>query len=295
MSRRVSNADFLVLGSCARKSGSDFSRSLLPRPGLAPGLRAAFPRRVQGFALRAFEANQPIAFPPSLREAALSWLRASFPGAKIVSSGSDLELCLSRRHEGLDLCLLKLPREEEAVAKGELHPPLARIMCLLAGLGPQDNFLDPCAGYGSILKARVGLGPFRKAMALDINAAMVEGLRNRFRAHPRRQCIFVGQADALSLEGLRAGEIDRLVSDPPWGLWEDIPDLGGFYRDLLSTASRVLAIRGKAVILSAVKTEMEAAIEASPLCTLDRYDILVSGKKAGLWLLGKRPFDSGPA
>ena len=65
-------------------------------------------------------------------------------------------------------------------------------------------------------------------------------------------------------------------------------DLGEFYRRILAQLEEILAPGGRIVLLTAAKGELEAALEELPGLRLgERYDILVSGKKCGLFLLEK--------
>ena len=58
--------------------------------------------------------------------------------------------------------------------------------------------------------------------------------------------------------------------------------------DLLQELARALKPGGRVVVLTAAKDELLSAAEAVPQLTLNaRYNLLVSGKKAGLFLLNR--------
>ncbi|MBO4532099.1 MAG: hypothetical protein J5726_00170, partial [Treponema sp.] len=79
--------------------------------------------------------------------------------------------------------------------------------------------------------------------------------------------------------------LDAIITDPPWGLWEDISDMEGFYKKMFESFKRVLKPEGKMIILSARTRELEAAAQACDLSIQKSLHTLVNGKKATLYCL----------
>jgi 23S rRNA G2445 N2-methylase RlmL len=101
--------------------------------------------------------------------------------------------------------------------------------------------------------------------------------------------------DIVSL--LPEAGVDAIITDPPWGLYAktaQAPEL--FYRDMIDIFGRVLKNGGICVILTARKEEMLLAAAASECLTITgAIPVLVSGKKAGIFILRKEVKAEDPA
>jgi tRNA G10 N-methylase Trm11 len=116
--------------------------------------------------------------------------------------------------------------------KGELRPELANLLCWISDPNKKDVFLDPFAGSGAIPIERAKAFPYQKIIASDINADLFDKLKKRF--HKTTNKITIGKWDALHLTALIDESIDKIVTDPPWGLFshQEI-DLKAFYTNML--------------------------------------------------------------
>lgn len=200
----------------------------------------------------------------------------------------DQEFWALARDDGRAWFLKRLTRHkayDKLLHPGELHPELAYMMCWLSRPGPSDVFLDPFCGYGAIPAQRAKRFPFRTLTASDLSPEAVEFTRQKLGERPG---LSVRRADALHLD-LEDGSISAIVTDPPWGMYEDVGmELGRFYRRIAEEFARLLETGGRAVVLTAAKRELEEAVESVPRLALkERYDILVSGKKCRLFVLEK--------
>lgn len=77
--------------------------------------------------------------------------------------------------------------------------------------------------------------------------------------------------------------VDLIITDPPWGYFEQIDDITGFYVEMLRSFRRILKPNGKAVVLTARKAELLAAAEAAGAIIRDQLNTLINGKKAALF------------
>ena len=184
------------------------------------------------------------------------------------------EVWFSIRREGFAFCgelISKREFTEKNLHKGELRPEIAYFMCCYAQLEKGSVVADPFCGYGSIpaqLKKRFDC---QKIFASDINGDLVGGE--------------VQQADAFELNQIEDASLDAVITDPPWGLWEDISDMQGFYKKMFESFKRVLKADGKMVILSARIPELEAAAKECGAVIQKSLHTLVNGKKATLFYL----------
>lgn len=190
------------------------------------------------------------------------------------------------RREGMGFygqLLHKRESTEKNLAQGELRPEFAYLMCCCAQLGKESIVCDPFCGFGGIAKQLAKSFPFRKLLLSDIDGGKIVRLQEE--ALSKNSRVNLSRADALSLTEIPDQTIDLIITDPPWGYYEQIDDIGSFYDEMLQSFSRVLKKGGAAVVLSARKAELEASAQKGgvPLCR--RIDTLVNGKKAAVFVL----------
>lgn len=170
-------------------------------------------------------------------------------------------------------------RTERQLEPGELRPELAWLLVALARPRAGEVLLDPFAGSGAIGRAAAGF-QFGRMYLSDIDPGHVDSWP--------RETRFVGSvADARRLDSLAAGTVDAIVTDPPWGLHEEI-DVAGLYRDFVAEAGRVLGPQGRLVVLSGAREVWRQAAEAGSFRIAGRWDILVNGRQATIFACEKR-------
>ncbi len=190
----------------------------------------------------------------------------------------DWEYWFLKRREGFVLFGLRLTRHpdyKDVLQKGELRPELANLLCLLSEPDKDDVFLDPFSGSGSIPRERTKF-PYKKIISGDIKPALIKKTKG----------IEITKLDAL-YTNLPSSSINKVVTDPPWGVEVgkelDLPD---FYSKMLKEFSRIMKPHGIVVILMGKKEIFEEILQQFPqFSLLKKYDILVSGKKAGVYKL----------
>lgn len=202
----------------------------------------------------------------------------------------DIEFWFLFRTEGygfFGIRLTKHPDYKKILPAGELRPELANLLCLLAEPSNDDTFLDPFAGYGAIPFQRAKIRPYKKILASDINHERLHFLKTKLKALKN---ISILKEDALNLKSITDSSVDNVATDPPWGYYENTDtDFNVFYEQMLQELGRVLKSKGIAVILTAKKEEFLASLSKVFAFDLQvKYDILVSGKKAGVYKLVKK-------
>ena len=209
---------------------------------------------------------------------------------KINRAKPDIEIWFLKRREGfcfVGIRLTKTPNYKKILRKGELRPELAHILCLLSEPKPQDVFLDPFAGSGAIPLERTVL-PYRQIIANDKDPKVYKYLKERVDKLKRR--ITVTNYDAINLQVMGNDTIDKIVTDPPWGIYEqekfDLPD---FYIKMVKEFLRVIRRNGLMVVLTAQKELFEKTMKHfyGKLVLIEKHDILVSGKKAAVYKIKK--------
>lgn len=174
-------------------------------------------------------------------------------------------------------------------ARGRLHREeqtqgstvFGTLALLVAGSGPtpSDVFLDPFAGSGAIVRARLRW-PARKVIYNDIQLA---AHRADVRGLATQGCVALDE-DALVLPSVASGSVDAIVTDPPWGEYGDgFRDYSKFASDMAASLTRVLdRAHGRAVLLVNRRNTavVEEAFSRAGLRLDAPVEILVNGHPA---------------
>lgn len=199
----------------------------------------------------------------------------------------DTEIWYSIRREGFAFCgqlISKREFTEKNLNKGELRPEIAYLIAAFADIKPEDFILEPFCGYGSIPVQLAKKFRFSKLYASDIDDEKIKllGQKKQLKDNP---LVDLRKADVFSLSHIEDKSVNLVITDPPWGFYEDIGDVRLFYKKMFESFKRVLKDDGKMIILSARKEELEDVISELNLVQEDYLHTLVNGKKAGLYKL----------
>ncbi|MCA1951069.1 MAG: methyltransferase [Treponema sp.] len=244
------------------------------------------------FVIRTFIEGKPAPVIPHLHRRVEQEIVNRLSG-KPNSERPELELHLHvRKNKQYFFVLQEKVHREEPIPAGTLPPYLCRLLIELSDPQKDDIFLDPFMGSGAIPFARAHAGPYGLIFAGDKDAEKVASfkaqLKNK-RWEKRRKTIFPKLLDATKLDGFQDAFITRIVSDPPWGLYDnlDAAPLYELYEKFLGEAARVLAKTGKMVLLVGSHISLQAVIEKTrlPLRIIEHYPVLVSGQKALVYIL----------
>lgn len=196
---------------------------------------------------------------------------------------------IGRTDLGMLLLCAKLPKQKRAPkAKGALSDELSLMLVAASRPSAKDVFLDPFAGSGSLVLARAE-SDASQIWYSDIN------LREFERDFPRelyagRRVDFLAD-DALTLDSVSDGQVDVIVTDPPWGEYGDVGmPYAEFARAMVKSFSRVLhKQKGRFVILTSRKTAaiMQREFAEGGFSINSTHEILVNGHPATV-LVGAR-------
>lgn len=205
-------------------------------------------------------------------------------GGRQDSFKPDISLLLWLRADGRALWGWQLPSagfRRRTIEPGELRPELAHIMGLLAGLTQKHAVLDPFAGYGGIVRECLQGFHCQEVIAVEHN----EHLLPHLKSIPR---LIAKHGDAARLPHIITHSIDRVITDPPWGNYEQASEenLRHVYFASLQQMHRVLRTKGCVVMLTGVDFLPELAAQVG-LEVEKQYNVLVSGQKAWLYKLRK--------
>ena len=199
------------------------------------------------------------------------------------------EVWFSIRREGFAFCgelISKREFTEKNLNRGELRPEIAYLICCFADINPEDTVLEPFCGYGSIPTQLAKKFRFKKLYISDIEEDRVELTKSRKQISQAPEgLIDCRTADAMTLSHIEDKSISLVITDPPWGFYEDIGDIRDFYKKMFKSFDRLLNSDGRLVILSARKEELEETAAASGFKIKKGLHTLVNGKKAGLYYI----------
>jgi 23S rRNA G2445 N2-methylase RlmL len=234
-----------------------------------------------GFTIHTRMGNQTV----GLKELqALQQAVADANGGMPDSFRPELELLLWLRADGRALWGWQLPRpgfKTRKLEPGELRPELCHIMGLLAGLDKKHTVLDPFAGYGAIVRECLQGFHCTEVIGVEYNEHLVPHLKSI----PH---LIAKHGDAARLPHIETRSIDRVITDPPWGKFEQAtPEhLEHVYYESCIQMHRVLRAKGCIVLVTSVNFIGKIASEVG--FTVEKeYNILVSGQKATLYKLRK--------
>ncbi|MCL2093652.1 MAG: methyltransferase [Treponema sp.] len=263
---------------------------LSKNPGTYRDLMAPASTRIRSFRLFVSEENVPAPLEESLRRS-LEATIGGLTGLRVERRGADTEFWFLRRREGLSLFMKRLTNKGGPKPRaGELSAPLAWLLCHLGGLGPAMRVLDPFSGYGAICEAALKFFPITSMYALDrdqqsLGAMLKKPSLKKFLESKR----LIAQGGDFFDSSLPE-DLDAIVSDPPWGIFKKTDgDLGEFYGKMLAHCHGLLKEGGRAVFLCGAPEDFEGALAGSPFRLSQSLPILVSGKKARVYVLEKKP------
>lgn len=205
---------------------------------------------------------------------------------RVNRSLADVEFWFVIRSSGRALFGLRLAAvggKKEKYEAGELKREITYLLHALVEPTEEDVLLDPFAGTGAIgLEAERSFG-YKQIILADSDEALVKKMKERVRGVEK---ILVLRQDARHLDKIENDSVTKVVTDPPWGLFTEVANLKDFYGEVMSELVRVVRHDGMVVVLTAAKQEFEEAIARVQFLNLiTKIDVLISGKKAGVYVI----------
>jgi len=220
---------------------------------------------------------------------------SKLPGFKVNRAKPDHEFWFLYRSEKVGFFMLRFTKHasyDKVLQKGELRPDLSHVLCRLSDPRENDIFLDPFCGYGAIPFERIRMLPYNMTFMSDISEEHVKFCKDKGSqlSKKSKKQIIIRQANALSMAHYEDGFIDKIVTDPPWGLYGEMDiSISDFYTLMFKELNRVLKQGGFIIILTSQRDTMEDVLStfSKNVSLLEKYDILVSGKKASIYKIIK--------
>lgn len=258
---KMFNNVYLLLGKYKVNSVDELAKNILNDKSLKDKIRLISSERHRSYRIRFSDKN----IAKGMRDDLLEKLEELFldKAFRVDRTSPQDEFFGLIRDNGFGYFGLRVSPSDsnKNLAKGELRPQLTWIMCHLSEPNKSDVFWDPFAGSGAIAKMRVKFGPTKKIISTDI----------------------IKEGDFEEVSKKFNFKINKIVTDPPWGIYENI-DISNLYNRFLTVCEKILDKNGLLVILvSRFMNFEEMSSKYQSLMILKVYKILVSGKPASIY------------
>lgn len=173
---------------------------------------------------------------------------------------------------------------KQAHVPQSIKPTLAYSMVLLSQPHPNDIFLDPMCGAGTILLERAFAGRYHYLIGGDISEDALRATQRNFgRQHQPRQFF---QSDTQSLP-FHPNSVDKIVCNLPIAEKNENTDqLANLYRKSLMQFETVLKSNGKIVLLTLQSTHLDKILkQQKSLKTMQRVSVDVGGKRGKIFVI----------
>lgn len=290
----VTNSFYLIKSFAPGRANSlqEMAKNIIETPG--PGLKLPVPYSPRNtFRIITSVANQLVQIDNGLMQKLERWV-TNRTGLRTNRAKPDFEFWLLQRSEGHGFLSFRLSYHkayDKILQKGELRPELANVLCRLSEPAPDELFLDPFCGSGAIPIQRAENFPKGLVIASDFDEQKVSALKARIKALGLAKRVVVRHDDALNLTRYQPNSIHKIVTDPPWGYFAETSfPVTEFYTRMLQSFARVLRPGGRSVIVTGATPALDDALSNSSqsLQVTRRFNILLSGKKAGVYVLSKK-------
>lgn len=209
---------------------------------------------------------------------------------KVDRKNPDIEYWILGRSEGDIFFGTRITKKQDIKyfsEQGELRMEMSSILCELSEPNENDIFLDPFAGSGSIPIERAKIFKFKKIFAGENDKSIYKNLVVKVKKFNFK--IVVGKWDATKLGALTDSFVDKIVTDPPWGQFDQRINIQELYKKSFSEFYRVLRKNSLLVLLTSQKELINEILEEyqEKFILEKEFNILVSGKKSTIFKIRK--------
>ncbi len=213
---------------------------------------------------------------------------------ELVDENADLEIWANMLGSRL-LCGVRLSdrtmrhRDYQTVhLPATLRPSVAAAMVLLTEPGPDDIFLDPMCGGGTLMAERMLAGHYKQVIGGDILPDRVQASRANLAALGKS--FNLCRWDACRLP-LAADSVDKVSTNLPFGKQVgSTADLRRLYPCFFAELARVLKPEGLATVLSSEYELVKDVVRRQPrVHILTGYSIAVLGEWGRIYAIRRVP------
>lgn len=254
--------------------------------GLVQGLRRrSFQRRIPYRLVTRDDGSADFTRHAAARHAQRAMSRLRAPRWAHVGEGAPVEIWLLLQGRAL-LCLLRLTDRsfrhrgyKTAHFPGSLRPTMAAAMVFLTAPKPEDRFVDPLCGAGTVAIERTLWGPARQVVGGDRISGALEACRDNASHLSLAPDWALWDAGQLPLPDY---SVDKVATNLPFGAKHGVSEgIAQMYNRTASEVGRVLRPGGKAVFLTSRKRALVRVLGDRTRLHLERsIEVRILGKRA---------------
>lgn len=178
--------------------------------------------------------------------------------------------------------------QEQRTPKHSLPFPIASFMIYLSEPNKSDTFLDPFAGSGTIPILRAKYYPYSEVIASDKS---LNHLRPRLRKEPTHYDNFtVIESSIQKLTAKLGKQVNKIVTDPPWGRMEQIKDEDELYLQIFSIFQEIVTSEGLIVLLTQKEFVIDSILAENKIHfhLIRKLEVKVSGRTSFVYKIAKK-------
>ena len=169
---------------------------------------------------------------------------------------------------------------------GSLRPSIAAAMAWLSEPRDDDIVLDPFCGTGTVLIERAQLGRYRNLIGSDRDSGAIRAARENI--GPRYKPIELHEDWDAGALPLADASVTKIVSNLPWGIKHGSHAANRrLYADWMAELNRVLAPKGKMVLLTSEWRLMRELVDRRRLAVEKMTRVTILGAAASLYQCGR--------
>lgn len=170
--------------------------------------------------------------------------------------------------------------------KGSLRKEIAYILNYLSNPSQEDIFIDPFCGGGIIPILRSEMAQYKKIIASDMNTSLLKDKLIKTRMNIPNLIIESNELSSLNPENI---SVNKIVTDPPWGMMESVPNIQEFYKKMFLDFIRISRENTLIVLLSAQNNIIKNILkENSNILRLEKeIPIKASGRDTYIFVIKK--------
>jgi tRNA (guanine6-N2)-methyltransferase len=233
-----------------------------------------------------------------LERSVVKGVKARYPHWQHVDDHARVEIWVNLLGSQL-ICGLRLSDKsmrhrfkKEKKLRAELRPSVAAAMVYLSQPKPEDIFLDPMCGSGTLLMERRMAGAYNQLLGGDIDALTIKTARqNVLGMRKERPSHFQIQHFNAKQLPFATGTIDKIASNLPFGKQIGSSKmLKRLYPAFFKEVARVLKPHGRAIVLSSEYDLVKNSVRRQPnLTILTGYSIAILGQWGRIYIIQREP------